>query len=79
MVLKRPFISRTREDYALHIHCSGLLRDRALPIDMIVLLKVVLKRLIIGDTGNVSDLYVHCSGLLGNRALQIDMIVLLTG
>ena len=29
MIEKRPFINDTGEDSAVHIHCSGLLRDRA--------------------------------------------------
>ena len=39
MVLKRPFISDTCEDSALHLHCLGLLGEGALQVDTIVLLR----------------------------------------
>ena len=49
MVLKRLFICGTGEDAALCIHCSGLLGDRALRWQ--ILLIVHLKRPLIGDIG----------------------------
>ena len=50
MVLKRPFISDTEDDSALHIHYSGLQGDRALPSKDSFTQKMVLTRLFIDHT-----------------------------
>ena len=70
MVLKRLLLSDTKEVLDLHIHCSGLLRKRALNQYDSFSGKMVLKRLLLVDTGEASSLQIHCSGLQRDRALS---------
>ena len=55
---------------ALHIHCSGLLGDRALSQYDIFSSKMVLKRPFLSDPGEASVLHVHCSCFMGDRPLN---------
>ena len=71
MVLKKLFISDTGLDYGLHIHCSGLVEDRALAgrqssiSQYCFTQKMILKRTFIGDKGsNFAHSLLH---LLGDR------------
>ena len=64
MVVKRLCVSDTEITLALHIHCLGLLGDRALSHYDSLSGKMVLKRPSISDTGKALAVHIHCLGLL---------------
>ena len=76
VVLKRPFISDTRKVLALHIHCSGLLRNRASGWYNSFSGKMVLKWPYPSGTGEASALHVQCWDLPGD-SFWVDTTVLL--
>ena len=54
MVLKRPFICDAGEDLLLHVHCLGLLGDRALGQYGSFTQTMILKRPFVSDTREAS-------------------------
>ena len=77
MVLKRPFISDTGQNSALHVLLSmSPGKQSSFSLYDSFIQKMVLKRPFISDTGQDSALHVCCPCLLGGTALsQYDSFI----
>ena len=69
MVLEKVVIDNTGKDSALHVHFSGLLRDRTFK-QIVLLGRMVMIRALLGDMGEENVLHIHSSDFLGKQTFK---------